>query len=187
MSSFDNRLQKTASTELNCDTGAAACHEGTMVSTMPHDLVDDAVLEVCAEYDKTGSIQTRAIIVMPDGEEKTIKLELAGGLSDFGTIAAQGEAAMEANGTREGFSIIYIFDQGHELVVVASRSDAGRALCILALNRVRGISFEDIHVVTSINDDDGNELRLFIPSYWTGPLCVLNTATISSPLKKITM
>jgi hypothetical protein len=147
-------------------------------------LIDDAVDEVFSEYDECRSIQTRAIALMDDGEPRTIELTFSGGLTELPTILAEANSAI---GTRNGTSIIYLFDQGIEMVFISACCDGHKAMCVLLLNRKTGTSVEDIVLVTGFKHDDDCELIFRDPTEWLGPVCEVDMIATATPLSKILM
>lgn len=86
-------------------------------------------------------------------------------------ILSDAASAIEAAGTQRGFSIVYVADQGKELIVISAVSGSDRAICALALNRRTGVCTDDIALVDRITTFTGGEFSLSEPSDWAGPTC----------------
>jgi hypothetical protein len=132
-------------------------------------LIDIGVDQVFGDYDEHKSVRSRVIAILSDGGQKTIDLDFKGTLLDLGAACTEAIDKIEATGSQNGVSIIYMFDEPGELVFVQATTNSDMALCALLLKRQAGVSINDIHLVTEF----GDSISFWEPSDWGGPTCQL--------------
>jgi hypothetical protein len=119
----------------------------TSTDTLLQKLIDDAFDEVCAEYDKFGSLQT-----------------CAGDSGPLPTILGEANSALKEIGS--GTLIIHGFEQAHELVFILARCGGHTARCCLLLDSKTGVADNDLVLI--------NEFEFAPFSYGLGLGCPPN-------------
>ena len=137
-------------------------------------LIDDAVDEVCAEYDECGSIQTRAAALMDDGERRTVELTVSGEMDGIDPILAEASSAIAAIGAQCGTTIVYLFGQGiDDTVCIFAECRGCSTACLLSVHHKTGMSGDDIVLVTTLWTPDC-VLCLCRPTAWAGQVCAFD-------------
>src|SRR4051812_14382117 len=117
------------------------------MSQLLQELVDDAVHDVVGEYDDCGVIQSKVIAMTAYGRT-AVELPFSGGVNDLPDILASAGHVLSSVGAANGAAVIYISDQGNELIVISARDrDGHNGLCILALQRLTRNALHDIVLI----------------------------------------
>jgi hypothetical protein len=131
------------------------------------DLIDEALIEVYNDYDMSESIRTRAVAIHDDGFHRELSLRRANELSGLlrraielsGLQATLEDAinAIDALGGRVGYALVYVKENGRELVFLAAINHAEKGICTLEMKRETGDELRDLLPVSV--DADGSFVR----------------------------
>ena len=102
------------------------------------DLIDEALFEVFADYDMSKSIQTRAVAIHHDGFHRVISLRDADGLFGLQATLQDAVTTIDAVAGRVGFALVYVKENGRELVYLAAINETEKGICTLELKRRTG-------------------------------------------------
>ena len=125
------------------------------------DLIDEALYEVYGDYDMSESIQTRAVAIHQDGFHRAISLRdadgllgqrLPDGLSSLQATLEDAVTAIDAVGARFGYALVYVKENGRELVFLAAINETEKGICTLELKRRSGDPPRDLLPVSSDAD-----------------------------------
>jgi hypothetical protein len=127
------------------------------------DLIDEALYEVYFDYDMSKSIKTRAVAIYNDGFHRVISLRdadgllgqhlrNADGLSGLQAILEDAVTTIDAVGGRAGFALVYVKENGRELVFLAAINETEKGICALELKRKTGDELRDLRPVRSDAD-----------------------------------
>jgi len=118
------------------------------------DLIDEALIEAYGDYDMSESIRTRAVAIHDDGFHRELSLRRAGEVSGLlqraielsGLQATLEDAvnAIDAVGGRVGYALVYVKENGRELVFLAAINHAEKGICTLELKRETGDELQDL-------------------------------------------
>lgn len=169
----------------------------TSTDALLQKLIDDAVDEVCAEYDECRSIQTRAVALMDngdrreikliagsdeahvvalmdDGKRRKIKLTNSSGLFDLNSLLAGLNRALASIGVQGRTTIIYFRARLIDDMVVIFAETRGRTtMCVLFVHRKTGKSGDDIILATHFLSSDCVN-GLCRPTAWAGQICAFD-------------
>jgi hypothetical protein len=149
-------------------------------------LLDSAMYEAFSDYDMTGSILTRAIAVLRGSERKSVALPSKGGKLKFQTVMADVVNAVQAAGAPDGYGVIRITEQGHELALLIAFTETQKAVCALRIKqRCTGDPMIDLQLVmnmTRVAYDHG--YYALAPSGWEDdePRCLLDPEVAAGAL-----
>ena len=125
------------------------------------DLIDEALYEVYGDYDMSASIRTRAVAIHSDGFHRAISLRdadgllgqrLPDGLSSLQATLEDAVTAIDAVGGRVGFALVYVKENGRELVFLAAINETEKGICALELKRRTGDPPRDLLPVSDDAD-----------------------------------
>jgi hypothetical protein len=113
------------------------------------DLIDEALYEVYGDYDMSESIETRAVAIQHDGFHRAISLREANGLLGLQATLEDAVTAIDGVGGRVGFALVYVKENGRELVLLAAINQTEKGICTLELKRKTGDELRDLRPVSS--------------------------------------
>jgi hypothetical protein len=116
------------------------------------DLIDEALYEVYGDYDMSESIQTRAVAIHHDGFHRVISLREVDGLSGLQATLEEVVTAIDAVGRQVGFALVYVKENGRELIFLAAINETEKGICALELKRRSGDPPRDLLPVSSDAD-----------------------------------
>ena len=120
--------------------------------------------EAFADYDMTGSIRTQAIAVLNGRKRKPVELPSGSRQQQFRAIMNDVVKATEAAGAPEGYSVIHITEQRHQLAILTAFTGAEKAICALSIEPGTGDPMFDLRLVTNMADAGGHSV--LEPSGW---------------------
>ena len=121
------------------------------------DLIDEALYEVYGDYDISASIRTRAVAIHSDGFHRAISLRdadgllgqrLPDGLSSLEATLEDAVTAIDAVGGRVGYALVYVKENGRELVFLAAINGTEKGICTLELKRRTRDPLRDLQPVS---------------------------------------
>jgi hypothetical protein len=125
-------------------------------------LLDSAMYEAFADYDVTQSIRTQAIAVFDSSAKKSVALPSSSGVQQLRTMLNNVVRAIEATGAPEGYGVVHMTEQGHELAFLTAFIETDKAVCALKVERGTGDPMRDLHLVTNISN--GSDFTVLDPS-----------------------
>jgi hypothetical protein len=116
------------------------------------DLIDEALYEVYGDYDMSESIRTRAVAIHHDGFHRIISLRETDGLFALQSTLDDAITTIDAVGGQVGFALVYVKENGRELIFLAAINETEKGICALELKRRSGDPPRDLMPVSSNAD-----------------------------------
>jgi hypothetical protein len=116
------------------------------------DLIDEALYEAYGDYEMSESIRTRAVAIHHDGFHRIISLRETDGLFALQTTLEDAITTIDAVGGQVGFALVYVKENGRELVFLAAINNAEKGICALELDRRTRDPLRDLQPVSSDAD-----------------------------------
>jgi hypothetical protein len=101
-------------------------------------LIESGRFDVFGDYDMFESIDTRAVAVHQDGFLRRIGLREPEALSQLQPILEDAVTVIDAVGARFGYALVYVKENGRELVFLAAINETEKGVCTLELKRRTG-------------------------------------------------
>ncbi len=165
----------------NAHTNQMSQEEGLRFQTkLLHDLLDLACDELFEQYNANQKITSRIISFSKGGEVKTSRLKYAAGLLGLDATLDSAAAKLDADGHAIGCAIIYLVEQGAEIVFLLARVGNRQALSLLRLDRNTGLAVADFSVVKKWPGANVQDIYFWELSHWRGRESAVTVELISS-------
>jgi hypothetical protein len=112
-------------------------------------LIESARFDVFGDYDMFESIETRAVTIHQDGFLRRIGLREPEALFQLQPILEDAVTMIEAVGGRFGYALVYVKENGRELVFLAAINETEKGICTLELKRRTGDPPRDLLPLSS--------------------------------------
>lgn len=115
-------------------------------------LIESGRFDAFGDYEMFESIDTRSVAVHQDGFLRRIGLREPEALCQLQPILEDAVTMIDAVGARFGYALIYVKENGHELVFLAAINETEKGICTLELKRRTGDPPRDLLPVSSDAD-----------------------------------